>query len=260
MPEHDETSLSKETWRLFRILSEFVDGIEMLHGLGPAVTVFGSSRTPENNVYYKKAEACGRYLVEHNFAVITGGGPGIMEAANKGALDAGGKSVGLNISLPREQKPNPYQTHELDFRYFFVRKVMFVKSALGFIIFPGGFGTMDEFFESLTLIQTLKIDPFPVVCVGKEFWSGLIDWMNKVMREQYGAIDSDDMTLFRVTDSEQEAVDLIRKCHDEHCYLGPKPPELSGSAAVPTAEGTRVGVEPRHSDGKSSTPGRSPKL
>lgn len=148
MSQKDDTNLSKETWMMFRILSEFVDGIETLGCIGPAVSVFGSSRTPEDQHDYQLAVQCGRKLVDNGFAVITGGGPGIMEAANRGALDAEGQSVGLNISLPMEQKPNPYQTHELTFRYFFVRKVMFVKYAKGFVIFPGGFGTMDEFLKA----------------------------------------------------------------------------------------------------------------
>ncbi len=252
MKPDDGVSLSKETWRLFRILSEFVDGIEVLSDIGPAVTVFGSSRTPVDDPVYEKAVQCGRELVKKDFAVITGGGPGVMEAANKGAMEAGGRSVGLNISLPREQKPNSYQTHELDFRYFFVRKVMFVKYAVGFIIFPGGYGTMDEFFESLTLIQTLKIDPFPVVCVGHDFWDGLVKWMREVMLERYGNLDQDDMTLFRVTDDESEAIEIIRKCHEENCYLGPRPPKLDDAAGQRTAEGTRVGIGPKHGGGPTS--------
>ena len=169
-----EASLSRETWRLFRILSEFVDGFEVMSEVGPAVTVFGSARTESNNPIYQQAVDCGKYIVKNELAVITGGGPGIMEAANKGAYEAGGTSVGLNIDLPMEQDPNRYQTHALDFRYFFIRKVMFVKYACGFICFPGGFGTMDEFFEAITLIQTLKIAPFPVVLIGSDFWSGMV--------------------------------------------------------------------------------------
>ena len=239
-------NLSKETWMMFRILSEFVDGIEVLSGIGPAVSVFGSSRTTPDKHYYQEAVRCGRELVEGDFTVITGGGPGIMEAANKGAMEANGRSVGLNISLPMEQKPNPYQNIELDFRYFFVRKVMFVKYAKGFIIFPGGFGTMDEFFESLTLIQTLKIEPFPVVCIGHDFWDGLLDWMRHAMIEKFNHIDPLDMSLFRVTDDVSEAVEIIQKCHKEECWLGPKPPYISGPAGEHTAEGTRVGIHPSH--------------
>ncbi len=241
-----EANLSKETWMMFRILSEFVDGIEALSTIGPAVSVFGSSRTPEDKPEYQQAVECGRKLVETKFAVITGGGPGIMEAANRGAMEAGGQSVGLNISLPMEQKPNPYQTHELTFRYFFVRKVMFVKYAKGFIIFPGGFGTMDEFFESLTLIQTLKVEPFPVVCIGHAFWDGLVGWMREQMIQRNEYIDAQDMSLFRVTDSVDEAVQIIHKCYEGECWLGPRPPEITGPAAQQTAEGTRVGIDPGH--------------
>jgi len=245
MPADNQTDFSKETWMMFRIQSEFVDGIEALSGIGPAVSVFGSSRTPESHHDYQQAVDCGRELAKNHFAVITGGGPGIMEAANRGAIEASGQSVGLNISLPMEQKPNPYQTHELMFRYFFVRKVMFVKYAKGFVIFPGGFGTMDEFFESLTLIQTLKIDPFPVVCIGHAFWDGLVDWMRHSMIETNPNINPQDMDLFRVTDDVSEAVAIIRKCCDQECWLGPKPPTITGPEAEHTAEGTRVGIDPR---------------
>ena len=241
-----ELNVSKETWRLFRIISEFVDGFETLHDVNPAVSVFGSTRTPKDHPYYGQAVQCGRLLTEAGFAVITGGGPGIMEAANKGAYKAKGRSVGLNISLPMEQKPNPYQTHVLDFRYFFVRKVMFVKYASGFIIFPGGFGTMDEFFESLTLIQTLKVAPFPIVCIGKSFWKGLIKWMRQVMLVENTKIDERDMDLFRVTDDVSEAVEIIRKCHEDQCWIGPELPHIDDAAAIPTAEGTRVGIDPHH--------------
>lgn len=255
-----DTNLSKETWMMFRILSEFVDGIETLGRIGPAVSVFGSSRTPADHADYALAVACGRQLVESEFAVITGGGPGIMEAANRGAMEAGGQSIGLNISLPMEQKPNPYQTQELTFRYFFVRKVMFVKYAKGFVIFPGGFGTMDEFFESLTLIQTLKIDPFPVVCIGHAFWDGLVGWMRHMMIEKHSYIDDQDMSLFRVTDDVSEAVRIIRRCHDEECWLGPPPPEITGPAAAHTAEGTRVGIDPGHSVRATPVVGKHPHM
>ena len=244
--DSNEFGLGKETWRLFRILAEFVDGFETLNDIGPAVSVFGSTRTAKDHPYYGQAVQCGRLLVENDFAVITGGGPGIMEAANKGAYRAKGKSVGLNISLPMEQKPNPYQNYQLDFRYFFVRKVMFVKYASGFIIFPGGFGTMDEFFESLTLIQTLKVHPFPIVCISHKFWDGLIDWIKYSMLETNTNIDEQDLDLFRVTDDVAEAVTIIRHCYDDKCYLGPAPPELDEAAAQPTGEGTRVGISPRH--------------
>lgn len=242
-----DLQLSKETWRLFRILSEFVEGFEAMHRVGPAVSVFGSARTPETGKYYQQAVECGRKLVESDFAVITGGGPGIMEAANKGAFEAGGKSVGLNISLPMEQSGNPYQTEELsiNFRYFFCRKVMFVKYATAFIIFPGGFGTMDEFFESMTLIQTMKIRPFPVICIGKDFWGGLIDWLRGTMLEKYETISPDDMELFKTTDSVDEAIEYINEWHSKHKWFGPKQPDLPAFAQEETAEGTRQGIDPR---------------
>ena len=244
MTADNDLSLSRETWRLFRIISEFVDGFEAMGQIGPAVTVFGSARTAPDRPIYEQAVQCGRRLVETDFAVITGGGPGIMEAANKGAFEAGGVSVGLNISLPLEQRPNPFQTHSLTFRYFFVRKVNFVKYASGFIIFPGGFGTMDEFFESMTLIQTLKVEPFPVICIGRKFWSGLLDWMRNVMLESYQNISPQDMDMFRLTDDVEEAVQIVRTCYDEKSAIGPGGPTIPAAAAEPTAEGTRVGIDP----------------
>ena len=184
-------------------------------------------------------------LVKEQFAVITGGGPGIMEAANKGAYEAGGKSIGLNIALPHEQKPNPYQSHELMFRYFFCRKVMFVKYASAFVIFPGGFGTMDEYFEAMTLIQTMKVAPFPIICIGVEFWQGLVRWINTVMLEKHHCISDDDMQRMRVTDDIEEAAQLISKCYRERCWLGPAPQAISDFAAQPTGEGTLWGIEPK---------------
>ena len=245
MSESNVQSLSQESWRLFRILAEFVEGFETMEAVGPAVTVFGSARTPPTHPCYEDAVVCGRKLVERGISVITGGGPGIMEAANRGAHEAGGTSIGLNISLPMEQQPNPFQTHRLTFRYFFARKVMFVKYASGFIIFPGGFGTMDEFFESMTLIQTLKVEPFPVVCVGRAFWSGLVDWIRSTMYEVHHNIDADDMDLFHITDDVEEAVRVVRDCYDNRCGVGKgTAPEVTGAAAVPTAEGTRTGIDP----------------
>lgn len=238
-------NLTHETWRIFRIMSEFVEGFEEMSRVGPCVTVFGSSRTKPEHTVYQQAVQCARLLVEAGFGVITGGGPGVMEAANRGAFEAKGVSIGLNISLPHEQRPNPYQTHELSFRYFFVRKVMFVKYATAFIIFPGGFGTMDEFFESMTLIQTLKIRPFPVVCVGHDYWDGLVDWIRKTMLEQYEAIDADDMERFRVTDDVAEAVQIISHCYENQSWLGPPPAKMSAHAARPTGEGTVMGIDPR---------------
>jgi uncharacterized protein (TIGR00730 family) len=237
--------LGQETWRLFRILSEFVDGFEAMGDVEAAVSVFGSARTPKTDPYYLKAVECGRLLAQNRFSVITGGGPGIMEAANRGCFEAGGRSIGLNISLPVEQKPNPFQNLELTFRYFFVRKVMFVKYASGFIIFPGGYGTMDELFESLTLIQTLKIAPFPIVCVGHEFWDGLIDWMRGVMLEKFHNIDNDDLNIFHVTDGVEEAVGLIRRSYDREAWIDPRTHGLPPNVVRTTAEGTRAGVTAR---------------
>ena len=245
-----DLSLGRETWRLFRIMAEFVEGFETLGEVGKAVTVFGSARTKPAHPYYAQAMTCGRRLAERGYAVITGGGPGIMEAANRGCFEAGGKSVGLNIALPMEQRPNPYQNHELTFHYFFVRKVMFVKYASGFVIFPGGYGTMDELFESLTLIQTLKIKPFPVVCVGKDYWSGLVDWLRDKMLDEQANIGAKDLDLFRVTDDVDEAVELIAAADDRGGWLGEQPPpavpaSMPASATKETAEGTREGVDPR---------------
>ncbi|MEX2212965.1 MAG: TIGR00730 family Rossman fold protein [Phycisphaeraceae bacterium] len=247
MPIEDDLRLSKDTWRMFRILSEFVDGFETLNRIGPAVSVFGSARTKKSDPYYKMAVKCAKLLVKSDFAVITGGGPGIMEAANKGATQAGGKSVGLNISLPMEQSANPFISQELslNFRYFFVRKVMFVKYASGFIIFPGGFGTMDEYFESMTLIQTLKIDPFPVVCIGHGYWDGLVKWLKHTMLDEYACISPNDMDLFSVTDDVNEAVRIIMDFHAKKKKEGPMSPLSQGPAGEHTAEGTRVGIDPR---------------
>jgi uncharacterized protein (TIGR00730 family) len=197
-----------DTWRIFRIMGEFVEGFETLSKMEKCVTIFGSARTKKNDHYYRLATKTGRLLSDKGYSIITGGGPGIMEASNKGAFDRSGKSIGLNIQLPFEQRPNPYQDVELSFRYFFVRKVMFVKYACGYIYFPGGFGTMDELFESLTLIQTKKIAPTPVVMVGKEYWSGLFKWMRTAMLGN-GNISPEDLDLVLHTDSAEEAADHI---------------------------------------------------
>jgi uncharacterized protein (TIGR00730 family) len=242
--EHKERLLH-ESWRVFRIMSEFVEAFDTLARIDPSVSVFGSARTAPSDPYYAKAVECGRLLVRHDFAVITGGGPGIMEAANKGAIEAGGKSVGLNIALPTEQMPNPYQNVELNFRYFFVRKVMFVKYASGFIIFPGGFGTMDEFFESLTLMQTLKIAPFPVVLVGKEFWSGLLDWMKRTLAEKYHTISPQDTELFHLTDEPEEAVKIVHDTFLGRRTAGEFLPRFASDADPSIGEGTRAGISPR---------------
>lgn len=200
---------SDESWRIFRIMAEFVDGIETLSKLEPAVTIFGSSRSKPGDKYYTMAEQLGGLLSKEGFSVITGGGPGIMEAGNKGAFEAGGQSVGLNIVLPFEQHLNPYTNVHLNFRYFFVRKVMFVKYAMSYVIFPGGFGTMDELFESLTLIQTDKIKPFPVILVGSEYWGGLLNWIKETMTMEK-MILPEDRSIFTVVDSPEDAVEIIK--------------------------------------------------
>jgi uncharacterized protein (TIGR00730 family) len=199
---------AQEPWRMFRILAEFVDSFEALSKIGPAISIFGSARTPATDPWYQKAEQLAGQLVRQGYGVITGGGPGIMEAANKGAAAAGGVSVGLNIELPHEQKPNPYATCQLDFRYFFIRKVCFVKYAAGFVMFPGGFGTLDEFFEAVTLIQTERIARFPVVLMGRDHWQGLIDWMAAKLRAG-GLIGAADLDLFHVTDDPRDAAQFL---------------------------------------------------
>jgi len=200
-----------DSWRLFRIISEFVDGFDTLSGIkGPAVSFFGSARTPPDDHYYELAVQIAAELVNQDYAVITGGGPGIMEAANKGAAEAGGNSVGLNINLPFEQEPNIFTNLPLSFKYFFVRKVMFIKYALAFICMPGGFGTLDEAFEALTLIQTKRIKPFPVILVGTEYWSGLLDWMKEKMLSS-DKIDNSDMMIFTIMDDPLEIVSYIKK-------------------------------------------------
>ncbi|MCB0491618.1 MAG: TIGR00730 family Rossman fold protein [Cyclobacteriaceae bacterium] len=201
---------SSDSWVIFKVMSEFVEGFEKLAKIGPCVTIFGSARTQPDHPYYKIAEAIAFELVHHGYGVITGGGPGIMEAGNKGAHKAGGKSVGLNIFLPHEQKGNIYIDPEklISFDYFFVRKVMFVKYSQGFIVMPGGFGTMDELMEALTLIQTHKIGRFPIVLVGQEFWGGLVGWFKEMLVTQ-GMIDKDDLKLINVVDKPEEAVKVI---------------------------------------------------
>jgi uncharacterized protein (TIGR00730 family) len=199
-----------ESWRVFRIMAEFVEGIETLSDVNNAVTIFGSARVKPNDIYYQKTENLTRLLVQNGFSVITGGGGGIMEAANKGANEAGGKSVGMNIQLPFEQKPNPYANIHLHYKYFFIRKVMFVKYAVAYVILPGGFGTMDELFEALTLIQTKKIKSFPLILMGSEYWRGLLDWLKKTMLLE-GKISPVDLDLIQVVDEPEEVVKLIKK-------------------------------------------------
>jgi len=197
-------------WRVFRIMAEFVEGFDELSQIGPAVSIFGSARIPATSKYYKDAEKTAELLVKEGYAVITGGGPSIMEAGNKGATKAGGVSVGLNIDLPFEQKPNPYINHLINFHYFFSRKVMFVKYAKAFIIFPGGYGTLDEFFESVTLIQTQRMERFPVILYGSAYWKGLLAWLKDTMLEEK-CIDKNDLTIFQMVDDPKDAVKIIRE-------------------------------------------------
>ena len=200
----------QESWRIFRIMAEFVDAIETLSGINHAVSIFGSARVKAGESYYEKTVVLARLLAKEGFSVITGGGPGIMEAANKGAAEGGGKSVSMNIRLPFEQKPNPYANIHIDYKYFFIRKVMFVKYALAYIILPGGFGTLDELFEALTLIQTKRIRSFPVILMGSEYWKGLLDWLKKSMlREEM--ILSEDLHYFQVIDDPEEVVRHIKR-------------------------------------------------
>lgn len=199
---------ASETWRVFRIQAELIDGIETLSDLGPAVTVFGSARLPPESPYYQAAEQLSHKLSQAGFSIITGGGGGIMEAANKGCFGQKGTSVGLNIALPHEQRPNGFHDVSLTFRYFFVRKLMFVKYCSGFVICPGGFGTLDEFFEALTLVQTEKIRRFPIVLLGKEYWGGLVGWMRQTMLAG-GCIDPGDLDLFQICDDPEEVAEVI---------------------------------------------------
>lgn len=244
MPDRYDSKISaaEETWRIFRIMAEFVEGFETMSRIAPAVSVFGSARTKPDEPYYAEAEQLGRELVKKGFAVITGGGPGIMEAANKGAMEANGESVGLNIYLPTEQVANKYQTISVDFRYFFCRKVMFVKYAMAFVCFPGGFGTMDEFFESMTLIQTQKTERFPVILFGSRFWSPLLDWMRTYQLEGHHYVDAEDFDLCEVTDDVAWAADRVAAHYNAYV-------EERRGEEVPwpqfTAEGTLAGRQPR---------------
>lgn len=200
----------KDTWRMFQIMAEFVEGFDTLPEVYPAVTLFGSARTQPTSNMYKNTEMLAGLLVENGFNVISGGGPGIMEAANKGAAEKGGKSVGLHIQLPKEQEPNPYANVRLDYRYFFIRKVMFVKYAVAYVIMPGGFGTLDELFESLTLIQTERIRSFPVILMGGSYWKGLLDWFkNTLVKEK--CISPSDLDLITLMDKPEDVVSFIRR-------------------------------------------------
>jgi uncharacterized protein (TIGR00730 family) len=207
-----------DSWQIFKIMSEFVEGFESMSKIGPCVSVFGSARTNSNNKYYKSAEEIGYLLTQKGYGVITGGGPGIMEAANKGAKRGKGKSVGLNIELPFEQSHNEFIDNDklLNFDYFFVRKVMFIKYAQGFIVLPGGVGTLDELFEALTLIQTGKIGKFPIVLVGSSFWEGIIDWIKRVMLDREHNISIEDLDLFSIVESPEEAVEIIEEFYKKY--------------------------------------------
>ncbi|MEW6601266.1 MAG: TIGR00730 family Rossman fold protein [Nitrospirota bacterium] len=212
---------TSETWRVFRIQSELVEGFETLNELGPAVTIFGSARLTKGNKYYNDAVALAKMLADDGFAIITGGGPGIMEGANKGAKKGKAHSVGLNIEIPMEQMPNKYQDVTLSFRYFFIRKLMFIKYAMAYIIFPGGFGTLDELFEALTLVQTNRIKSFPVVLYGSEYWKGLIDWMKNTLVTN-GTIGREDFSLFSLIDTPEEVRFIINEHYRVFGGLKPK--------------------------------------
>ncbi|HLM24618.1 MAG TPA: TIGR00730 family Rossman fold protein [Pyrinomonadaceae bacterium] len=208
-PRPDEFTHT-DPWRVFRIMGEFVEGFDELATLSRGIAIFGSARTRPDDPDYQAAQETGALLAAHGFAVITGGGPGIMEAANRGAFEAGGLSIGCNIELPFEQRANAYQTLSLTFKYFFVRKMMFVKYSLAFVIFPGGFGTFDELFEALTLIQTKKIRNFPIVLFGSHYWSGLLDWLRAVVLPE-GKISEHDLDIFHITDSPAEVVEIVTR-------------------------------------------------
>jgi uncharacterized protein (TIGR00730 family) len=262
----------QDGWRVFRIMSEFVEGFEVMARVGKAVSVFGSARTKPTDPHYKAAEETARLLARAGFSVITGGGPGIMEAANKGAFEAGGTSVGLNITLPQEQEGNKYQTISLDFHYFYARKVMFTKYASAFVCFPGGYGTLDETFEILTLIQTLKVEAFPIVLYGSDYWNPMHDWIEGKLRPRY--IDREDSEIYRIVDSPTEAVRLVKRGVKKHWWrpldrdlvaatagngqAKRRKPLESGANAQDTGEGTRYGKRPRRTQKKHARPESKP--
>lgn len=208
---------TNDSWAIFKIMGEFVNGYEKLSKIGPCVSIFGSARTKPDNKYYKLAESIAKSIVESGYGVITGGGPGIMEAGNKGAHLGGGTSVGLNIDLPFEQHDNPYidPDKSLDFDYFFVRKVMFVKYSQGFVVMPGGFGTLDELFEAITLIQTHKIEKFPIILVGTDFWEGLLEWVKATLLNKFGNISAKDLDLIHLVDTEEEIIAILDAFYKE---------------------------------------------
>ena len=226
-----EDLAKSDTWRVFRIMAELVEGFEALNGIGPAVTIFGSARLRPESPYYSKCLKVSEHLAKNGFAVISGGGPGIMEAANKGAQSGSGISVGLNIELPLEQSANAFQDVKVEFRYFFVRKLMFVKYAVGYVIFPGGFGTMDELFEALTLIQTKKIRSFPVILVGRQYWAGLVDWMRATVLAQ-GNIEAGDLDLFHVVEEPEEVCEIIALRYKDRTAAFPSDKRASNRKGV----------------------------
>ena len=216
--DHVHRQKASNSWTVFKVIAEFVDGYERLNQIDPCISIFGSARTKPDNPHYQLAEEVAGLLVQEGYGIITGGGPGIMEAANKGAKQNGGISVGLNIDLPFEQGYNPYIDVDkvFNFNYFFIRKVMFVKYAQAFVVLPGGFGTMDELFEVLTLVQTKKINQIPIVLMGKDFWAGMIEWIKTSLLEQYATISPQDIDLLPVTDDPQEVVQIINNYYKEH--------------------------------------------
>lgn len=207
---------TNDSWAVFKIMGEFVEGYEKLAKIGPCVSIFGSARTPKDHPYYALAQRIAKRITDLGFGVITGGGPGIMEAANKGAYENGGTSVGLNIELPFEQQSNAFidKHNSIDFDYFFVRKVMFVKYAQGFVVMPGGFGTLDELFEAITLIQTKKVDKFPIILVGRDYWQGLYDWIKNTLAQQR-SISPEDLDLVQLVDTEDEVVEILTNFYDQ---------------------------------------------
>ena len=234
-----------DSWRVMRIQGEFVSGIDALAEVGAAVSVFGSARFRESHPMYPEARKLGRLLAEAGFAVITGGGPGLMEAANRGAKEAGGLSIGLNIELPYEQIGNPYTNLSVDFRYFFVRKTMFVKYSNGFAIFPGGFGTLDELFEAMTLVQTRKIHRFPIILYNRTYWKGLLDWITTTQLQE-GAIAAEDLNLLILTDSVEQTRDIMVDCYHSRCWSTWK-----------HSEGTRLDADPPGAPATAADPAKA---